>query len=49
MTMGDRKLQQHVEQFQRSGAPIRISRLIGLKALDVESDASDQSSERPSS
>jgi hypothetical protein len=41
MTMGDRKLLEHVEQYQRPGAPIRISRLIGLKTVDVEADASD--------
>jgi len=49
MTMGDRKLLEHVEQYQRPGAPIRISRLIGLNTLDDESDVSDQDSERPSS
>jgi MFS family permease len=49
MTMGDRKLLEHVEQYQRPGAPIRISRLIGLNTLDDESDVSDQGSERPSS
>jgi MFS family permease len=49
MTMGDRKLQEHAQRFQRPGAPIRVSRLIGLNALDIESDVSDQSSERPSS
>ena len=49
MTIGDRKLQEHVEQFQRPGTPIRISRLIGLSTLEDESDVSDQSSERPSS
>lgn len=47
MTIGDRKLQEHVEQFQRPGTPIRISRLIGLSSLDDESDVSDKSSERP--
>jgi MFS family permease len=49
MTMGERKLQEHVEQFQRPAVPIRISRLIGVKPLDAESDARDQGSERPSS
>jgi hypothetical protein len=32
MTMGDRTLLDHVEQFQRKEVPIRISRLIGVKA-----------------
>jgi hypothetical protein len=49
MTIGDRKVQEHVERFQRPGAPIRVSRLIGLSTFDDESDVSDQSSERPSS
>jgi hypothetical protein len=48
MTMGDRNLQEQAQRFQRPGAPIRVSRLIGLNALDLESDVSDQSSERPS-
>ena len=48
MTMGDRKLQQAVEQFQRPGTPIRVSRLIGLNEFDVESEEGDQSSKRPS-
>ncbi|HXX82461.1 MAG TPA: MFS transporter [Casimicrobiaceae bacterium] len=30
MTVADRKLQERVEQFQRPGVPIRISRLIGV-------------------
>jgi len=46
MTMGERKLQEHVEQFQRPGVPIRISRLIGVTSLDADSDA--QGLERPS-
>jgi len=49
MTMGERKVQEHVEQFQQPGVPIRISRLIGVTSLDAESDARDQGSERPSS
>jgi hypothetical protein len=40
--MGERKVQEHVEQFQRPGVPIRISRLIGVKPLDAESDTRDQ-------
>jgi MFS family permease/quinol monooxygenase YgiN len=31
MTQADRKLQERVEQFQRPGVPIRISRLIGVQ------------------
>ncbi len=31
MTMADRKLQERVEQLQRPGVPIRISRLIGVR------------------
>ena len=30
MTVADRKLQERVEQLQRPGVPIRISRLIGV-------------------
>ena len=30
MTIADRRLQQRVEEFQRPGVPIRISRLIGV-------------------
>jgi MFS family permease len=41
MTMGDRKLLDHVEQFQREGIPIRISRLIGVSPLDAQFDARD--------
>ena len=47
--MRDRKLLEHVEQFQRPDAPIRVSRLIGVNAFDADSDGRDQSSERPSS
>jgi MFS family permease len=49
MTVGDRKLQEHVEQFQRPDVPIRISRLIGVKPFDAEPDVHDRSLERPSS
>jgi hypothetical protein len=31
MTIADRKLQAALEQFQRPGVPIRISRLIGVE------------------
>jgi MFS family permease len=48
MTMGDRKLQERVEQFQRADAPIRVSRLIGLNEFDLEPDIGDQGSEQPS-
>lgn len=49
MTMGDRKLLDHVEQFQRADVPIRISRLIGVKPFDADFDVRDERSERPSS
>ena len=49
MTMGERKLQEHVEQFQRPSVPIRVSRLIGVKPLDAEPDAREPGSKRPSS
>jgi hypothetical protein len=49
MTTADRKLLEHVEQFQRPDAPIRISRLIGVNASDADSDVRDQGAERPSS
>ena len=39
MTMGERKVLERVEQFQRPGVPIRISRLIGVRPLDAEPDA----------
>jgi MFS family permease len=38
MTMRDRKVQEHVEQFQQSDVPIRISRLIGVRPVDADSD-----------
>ena len=47
MTMGDRKLLDHVEQFQREGVPIRISRLIGVNPFDAQFDARDPGAERP--
>ena len=49
MTMRDRKVQEHVEQFQQSDVPIRISRLIGVRPVDADSDERDQVSKRPSS
>jgi hypothetical protein len=36
MTMADSRLQQRVAEFQRSDVPIRVSRLIGVEAADVE-------------
>jgi MFS family permease len=32
MTIADRKLQEHMEELQRPGVPLRISRLIGLES-----------------
>jgi len=49
MTMRDRKVQEQVEQFQQSDVPIRISRLIGVRPVDAESDARDQVSKQPPS
>jgi MFS family permease len=49
MTMRDRKVQEHVEQFQQSDVPIRISRLIGVRPVDADSEERDQVSKRPSS
>lgn len=46
MTMRDRKVQEHFEQFQQSDVPIRISRLIGVTPVDAESDAHEQVSTR---
>lgn len=34
MTMTDRKVQDRVEQCQRNGVPVRVSRLIGVNAFD---------------
>jgi MFS family permease len=48
MTMGDRMLQDHVEQLQRPDVAIRISRLIGVNLLDADSDAGAQGSRLPS-
>ena len=31
MTMADRRHEERVQQFQRSGVPIRTSRLIGVR------------------
>jgi hypothetical protein len=45
MTMGDRKLLDRVEQFQREDVPIRISRLIGVNPLDAQFDARDPDAE----
>jgi len=33
MTMADRTLQDRVQQFQREGVPVHVSRLIGVNAL----------------
>jgi MFS family permease len=49
MTMGDRNLQENAQRFQRPDVPIRVSRLIGINALDIESDPGTQSLERPPS
>ncbi len=34
MTMADRALQERVQQFQREDVPVRVSRLIGVNALE---------------
>jgi len=31
MTVADRKHEERVEQFQRPGVPVRVSRLIGVR------------------
>ena len=41
MTMADSRLQAQVEQLQRSGVPIRVSRLIGLDMALAEADAAN--------
>ena len=38
MTMTDSRLQAQVEQLQRPGVPIRVSRLIGLDMASAEAD-----------
>jgi hypothetical protein len=35
MTIGDRQLQEEVARFQRSGTPIRVSRLLGVDLPDA--------------
>ncbi len=35
MTVADRRLQDHLETFQRPGEPVRVSRLIGINPHDV--------------
>ena len=35
MTAADRRLLDEVDRFQRAGAPIRVSRFIGLDESDV--------------
>jgi len=35
MTLADRELQQRVEALQSGDAPVRISRLIGVRELDA--------------
>ncbi len=49
MTMADRKLQDRVEQFQREGVPVTVSRLIGVNAFDDEREPRDAKSEQASS
>jgi MFS family permease len=47
MTMADRKLVDSVDQFQREGVPVRVSRLIGVNAFDDdESESRDAMSEQ---
>jgi predicted MFS family arabinose efflux permease len=41
MTMSDSRLQAQVEQLQRAGVPIRVSRLIGLDMASVEAGEPD--------
>lgn len=41
MTMADSRLQAQVEQLQRHGVPIRVSRLIGLDMASAEADAAN--------
>jgi MFS family permease len=49
MTMSDRKLLDNVDQFQREGVPVRVSRLIGVNAFDDdESEPPDAESEHRS-
>jgi len=36
MTLADRAIQERVQQFQRQDVPVRISRLIGVSALDED-------------
>ena len=35
MTVADRTLQEHVEAHQKTGVPIRVSRLIGINPRDA--------------
>ena len=45
MTMADRRLQDRVIQLQREGVPVRISRFIGVSALDDEAEPRDAKSD----
>ena len=45
MTMADRRLQDGVIQLQREGVPVRISRFIGVSALDDEAEPRDAKSD----
>jgi MFS family permease len=49
MTIADRKLLDRVDQFQRKGVPVRVSRLLGINPSDADDVAPDDASaeERP--
>ena len=45
MTVTDRRIQDRVEKFQRSGVPVRVSRLIGIGPQDAAAPAIRESSD----
>lgn len=42
MTCADRRIQEEVEQFQRPGVPVRISRLIGIDPEAIDMSPADR-------
>jgi hypothetical protein len=49
MTVKDREIQDRVDQFQRDGVPVRVSRFIGVDASDAdEAEDPTKSEERTS-
>lgn len=47
MTRADRRIQENVEQFQRPGVPVRISRLIGVDPEAIDMSPADRARGEP--